>query len=95
MKNIALRSLGQSKWLMAMNRYLYLLKDKDMAAMQILKRYQFESTVRFVVLNRGQDQMVGITHENDKIIKFYNADALVEFNGEEGVNLAGLEPRYQ
>ena len=67
-----------------------------MKAMQILKRYQFESSVRFAVLTKGADQMVAITHENDKILKFYNAEALTEFTCDESaVNLAGLEPRYQ
>ena len=66
---------------MSLNRYLYSLKSIAKGQMKIQNRFEFEGTVKFALfqgLNHQHKNMIAITHEQDKLVKFYNLDEFLE-----------------
>ena len=96
MKHAILKSIGNAQWFLGLNRYLYVLKETSNEAkntfLKIDKFIEFESPVKYTLLK--DQQLVGVTHENEKVIKFFRLKDILD-NETQEIDLTKLEPQYQ
>ena len=92
MKQSILKNLGNAKWLMSLNRYLYVLSETGTAdQFKIEKSIQMEATVKYTVFET--EKLIGITNENDKLLKFFEYETLLSHESED-IDITKLVPKY-